>query len=155
MIAKHPAAVRPRGLPHRRAAILRCPRIILARSTVQIDIPGEFGDNLSAQVAVCAGTKLVQVSLKKPLGIIFADKAGKIVVDELVPGGHAAASGNVQLGDELRLTTARIQGAPNATGKQILFSAQGETFDTVIAAIQSNTCSQCPITLVLERPNDS
>ena len=43
----------------------------------------------------------------------------------------------------------------SSAGQFILFQVAGESFATVGAAIRSNTCSQCYITLVLERPGGS
>ena len=37
-------------------------------------------------------------------------------------------------------------------GGLVLMRADGESFDTVLAAIQSSKCSKCDVTLVLERP---
>ncbi len=43
-------------------------------------------------------------------------------------------------------------GSGLAPGVPVLIAAQGESFSTVTAAIRSNTCSQCLVHLVLERP---
>ena len=36
-------------------------------------------------------------------------------------------------------------------GAQVLVSADGQTFDTVMAAINSSTCATCDVTLIVER----
>lgn len=36
-------------------------------------------------------------------------------------------------------------------GAQVLVSADGQTFDTVMAAINSSRCQTCDVTLVVER----
>lgn len=65
------------------------------------------------------GSEAVTVDLPRPLGIFFEEKQmdGKrcCVVDELVEGGNAAASGVVRVGDVLRATTAVAKGADRVT----------------------------------------
>jgi hypothetical protein len=64
---------------------------------------------------------------------MLADKAAGLVVDELVPGGHAAAAG-VRLGDCLLATSARSQqaaGGSGVRGQYLLFRTAGERFRTV------------------------
>ena len=46
-----------------------------------------------------------------------------------------------------------LRGKEGFFGQLILFQTKGESFNTVSAAIRSNKCSQCDITLVLQRNN--
>ena len=83
---------------------------------------------------------------------------GRIVVEEVTEGGHAELSG-VNAGDFVVAVTARSQQEANKKertrealfGRLVLFQTLGETFDTVMAAIASNRCSQCEIQLVVAR----
>ncbi|GIL74453.1 hypothetical protein Vretimale_2137 [Volvox reticuliferus] len=85
------------------------------------------------------------------------ERGGSIVVESITPGGHASAAGIVA-GDVLLATSARAQvdtGNGALRGQLVLLSTAGEKFSTVAAAIRSNTCSQCNVHLVLERPEGS
>lgn len=80
------------------------------------------------------------------------------MVDEVTEGGHAHEFNRqaendtcIQSGDRLLATTAYPSEGQFRAQHPIVFSCSGEKFDTVIAAIQSNTCARCYITLVLER----
>eukprot|EP00241_Pyramimonas_parkeae_P008327 CAMPEP_0114229902 /NCGR_PEP_ID=MMETSP0058-20121206/3172_1 /TAXON_ID=36894 /ORGANISM="Pyramimonas parkeae, CCMP726" /LENGTH=180 /DNA_ID=CAMNT_0001341043 /DNA_START=12 /DNA_END=554 /DNA_ORIENTATION=+ len=116
------------------------------------------------QFQVPEGRILQAAVLSKPLGIELEERNGHIVVDDMVAGGNAAESGLVQVGDVLRAVSARVVkgSAPRDVGgfrrtksglfgELVFIPTAGETFETVIAAIQSNRCSECTITLVLER----
>ena len=83
---------------------------------------------------------------------------GSIVVEEVTEGGNAESSG-VNAGDVVVAVTARSQEEANKKertrealfGRLVLFQTLGETFDTVMAAIASNRCSQCEIQVVVAR----
>jgi len=104
------------------------------------------------------GAEAVAVELPRPLGIIFEEKKVDgmryCVVDELVEGGNAAVSGEVRVGDILRVTTAVAKGADKVSvGKfQVepslgqrekggyslaYFVADGQPFDRVMGALTS------------------
>lgn len=117
-----------------------------------------------ATFGVTSGSTLITVAVEKPLGLQLEERDGHIVVDDIIYGGNAEKSGGVQRGDILRGVSARvIEGASprslggfNRTkaslfGDFVLMDAEGESFETVMAAIKSNKCAQCAITLVLQR----
>ena len=49
-------------------------------------------------------------------------------------------------------TSVEARNKQSFLGGLVLMRADGESFDTVLAAIQSSKCSKCDVTLVLERP---
>lgn len=49
-------------------------------------------------------------------------------------------------------STVEARNKESFLGGLILMQADGEDFDTVMAAIMSSKCSSCDVTLVLERP---
>ncbi|KAK9811272.1 hypothetical protein WJX72_000996 [[Myrmecia] bisecta] len=108
------------------------------------------------------GSQLYTVSLSKPLGLVLAEQGKKVIVEKIADKG-AAAKTDIQVGDVVRGTTARAKNTTQQTamasearmkqgllGGLVLLNADGESFDTVMAAIDSSRCSQCDITLVLE-----
>ncbi|KAK3268406.1 hypothetical protein CYMTET_23090 [Cymbomonas tetramitiformis] len=116
------------------------------------------------EVEVAEDRCLYTVSLAKPLGVQLAEKGGDIVVEEVLPDGNAAKCGLIQPGDILRGVTGRIveggarrdiggfrRSKSSLFGDLVFVGVDGEAFETVIAAIQSNRCSQCTITLALDR----
>lgn len=112
------------------------------------------------------GATLYSVSLKKPLGIVFEERGADVVVAEVVPGGSAdlgripgrmgsesLEGGRVAVGDVLRGTSAVPLRESQSPVPMVGFMAtRGESWRTVMAAIASNTCRNCPVVLVLERP---
>ncbi|GIL74452.1 hypothetical protein Vretimale_2137 [Volvox reticuliferus] len=117
----------------------------------------DIGGQLDAEVLTSPGSHVFTVSLKKPFGLVLTERGGSIVVESITPGGHASAAGIVA-GDVLLATSARAQvdtGNGALRGQLVLLSTAGEKFSTVAAAIRSNTCSQCNVHLVLERPEGS
>lgn len=74
------------------------------------------------------------------------------MVDELVVGGNASQSIiPISVGDCLMATTAEALQLGTTKTQTIMFKTEGEDFDTVIKAIQSNTCARCLITMVMEK----
>ncbi|PNW71836.1 hypothetical protein CHLRE_16g690300v5 [Chlamydomonas reinhardtii] len=166
-VQRQPTGTRPRGVP----ALQHPPRNPLrrhiaanvqsaaatssgsARNTLQVSAPNDdTGGRLAVDVQAPAGARVFTVSLKKPLGLVLTERGGRIEVESVAAGGHAAAAG-VAPGDELLATTARAQGGgASVRGQLVLLPAGGQQFNTVAAAIRSNTCSQCLIHLVLARP---
>lgn len=70
----------------RRAVFLGCSRPWSVHASVQVELETEY----------------IFVELPRPLGIVFAEKATKeVIIEELVEGGNAAASGQLQVGDKL------------------------------------------------------
>ncbi|GAQ91536.1 hypothetical protein KFL_008020060 [Klebsormidium nitens] len=123
--------------------------------TVQVD-PASL-DAFLASLPSELAKKVYTVALQKPLGIYFKDANDGVVVDEVAEGGHADGFNKsvhnktrIQSGDRLLATTAFPSEGQFRTQQPIVFPTSGEKFDTVIAAIQSNTCARCYITLVLE-----
>ena len=49
-------------------------------------------------------------------------------------------------------TSTNARNRQSFLGGLIMLQADGEKFDTVLAAIQSSKCATCDVTLVLERP---
>ncbi|KAG2433131.1 hypothetical protein HYH02_012832 [Chlamydomonas schloesseri] len=123
------------------------------RNTLRVRAPNDDApaNPLEVDVQAPAGARVFTVSLKKPLGLVLTERCGRIEVESVAAGGHAAAAG-VAAGDELLATTARAQGGQAIRGQLVLLPAGGQAFKTVAAAIKSNTCSQCLIHLVLARP---
>mmetsp|Transcript_26751 Transcript_26751/g.58327 ORF Transcript_26751/g.58327 Transcript_26751/m.58327 type:complete len:170 (+) Transcript_26751:108-617(+) len=135
-----------------------CPRTRFyprASSETKVSIPHpEDGSEWSVSVAVAGHSKIVTASLKKPLGFVLEEHNGQVRVAQVTPNGSAERAG-VKPGDILRATTARAElssGPSGIMGQLLLLRTDGESFATVSAAIRSNRCSQCAITLVLERP---
>ena len=99
-----------------------------------------------------------EVNLPKPLGIVFEEiEAGRgLVVQELVQGGNAAASGaDIQPGDVLvGMTAVKIVGAKY---ERRMIPARNFDFDTMVGAVGSNDpkwgCEN--VVLLLERPSES
>lgn len=122
-------------------------------------------------------SRLLSVRLDMPLGMLLEEDGGSTaddaaatlapVVGELLDGG-SASSGGVCVGDLLRATTAVKMGMSYPTwqlmlggvGKpklqKVLYSTYNEPFETVMAALGSNSQQQQgngQIILFLERPN--
>jgi len=100
---------------------------------------------------------LYEVSLTKPLGIVFEEvKAGEgVYVQDLVEGGLAERQGKIQVGDVLvGVTAIKIVGAK---WERRLIPARKFDFDTVIGAIGSNEekwgCED--VILMFERPDEA
>ncbi|GLC51945.1 hypothetical protein PLESTB_000565600 [Pleodorina starrii] len=113
----------------------------------------DTGGQLETEVLAVPGSRVFTISLQKPLGLVLAERAERVVVESVNAGGHAAAAG-VAAGDVLLATSARPQvdtSKGTLRGQLILLATAGEKFSTVTAAIRSNTCSQCSVHLVLER----
>ncbi|KXZ43290.1 hypothetical protein GPECTOR_95g679 [Gonium pectorale] len=68
----------------------------------------DTGGLLEAEVLARPGSRVFTASVKKPLGLVLAEKGGRIVVESVSPGGHAAAAG-IAAGDVLLATGARAQ----------------------------------------------
>lgn len=124
-----------------------------ATTAASLVVPNPQGPGyptFQVQLQLAPGAEAYQVSLKKPLGLTLTEKSGSVLVDEVVPGGHAAQAG-VQAGDVLLATTARPQAGSDGTTQVVLLTTAGQSFKTVSAALRSNTCAQCNIHLVLQR----
>ncbi|CAK0751030.1 hypothetical protein CVIRNUC_002036 [Coccomyxa viridis] len=99
--------------------------------------------------------RIVQVTLKKPMGLILADSktSQNVFVEEVIPDGNAEKSGKVQVGDILSRCSATVlkdgrEGKYEKEGygqrlytnwEKIMFDCEGEDFDTVMKALSSNT----------------
>merc|ERR1719221_662265 len=98
---------------------------------------------------------LYEVSLTKPLGIVFEEMdGGGVFVTDLVEGGLAQRQGKVKVGDVLvGLTTVKIVGAK---WERRLIPARTFDFDTTVGAISSNDykwgCDD--VVLMFERPDE-
>uniref|UniRef100_A0A7S4J7N9 PDZ domain-containing protein n=1 Tax=Prymnesium polylepis TaxID=72548 RepID=A0A7S4J7N9_9EUKA len=78
-----------------------------------------------------------EVILEKPLGIAFIENNdGGVMVDYLVDGGNAAASGAIASGDTLLAVTACLAIGPKFERK--LIPSRYIDFDTIMGAIGSN-----------------
>lgn len=95
-----------------------------------------------------------EVKLNKPLGIVFEEvETGRgVFVQDLVPGGSAANSGSVQIGDVLvGMTAIKVVGAKY---ERRLIPARSFDFDTMVGAVGSNAsrfaCDD--VILAFERP---
>jgi len=81
-----------------------------------------------------------EVVLDKPLGIAFEENDGGgrngVVVDYLVEGGNAEASGAIKPGDILLATTACV--GRDGTFERRLIPSRWLDFDTIMAAIGTN-----------------
>jgi hypothetical protein len=100
---------------------------------------------------------MYEVSLTKPLGIIFEEIAigNGVYVQDLVEDGLAARQGKIQVGDVLvGMTAVKIVGAK---WERRLIPARKFDFDTVVGAISSNNgkwgCSD--IIMMFERPGEA
>lgn len=99
---------------------------------------------------------LYEVSMSKPLGIIFEEiEAGKgVFVQDLVEGGLAAVQGKIQPGDVLvGVTAIKVVGAK---WERRMIPARRFNFDTAVGAIGSNepkwSCND--VILMFERPSE-
>ena len=103
-------------------------------------------------VRFATGSTPVVVTVPRPLGIVFEEKAdgiyNRIVVDEIIEGSNAAKA-DIKVGDVLRITTAvfNVPGVidvtawlnpPKSTNCKAFFVADQEPFDKVMSAIQSH-----------------
>ena len=100
-----------------------------------------------------------EVALQRPLGIAFEEVSGGqpkgVVVDYLVEGSNAEASGKIQPGDVLIAVTAvKVFGA---RFERKLLPATELDFDTIMAAIGSNEPKwQCKnVVLQFMRPSEA
>ena len=98
-----------------------------------------------------------EVSLRKPLGIVFEEiESGRgLYVQDLVEDGNAAIDGRVQLNDVLvGITAVKIVGAKF---ERRLIPCRNFDFDTMVGAISSNDpkwgCND--VVLVFERPGEA
>jgi hypothetical protein len=79
-----------------------------------------------------------EVSLRKPLGIVFEEiVAGKgVFIQDLVEGGAAEQQGKIKIGDVLvGVTAVKVVGAK---WERRMLPARSFDFDTVVGAISSN-----------------
>ncbi len=97
---------------------------------------------------------LVTLTIKKPLGLVLAERkpSGEVFVEEIVAGGNADATGQVQVGDVVAKTSAIVlkagkEGRYEKVGhgerlydnwETVEFDCAGQDFATVMAAIGSN-----------------
>ena len=138
---------------------------------IDVDMaPGPLELSLSPLLA--EGSSLLCVRLDMPLGMLLEEEdgdgpfAGAMRVAELLEDG-AAKSGGLQVGDALRATTGvsmqmayptwqlMLGGGGQPKLQKILFPAQGQPFETVMAAIASNAREQQgngQVILLIERP---
>ena len=98
-----------------------------------------------------------EVSLKKPLGIVFEEFENQpgVFVKELVEGGNAEQEGTIQTGDVLiGITAVKVVGAKY---ERRLIPARKFDFDTMVGAIGSNeerfACND--VVLMFERPSEA
>lgn len=110
------------------------------------------------------------LTIKKPLGLVLAEQkpSGEVVVEEIVKGGNADATGQVHVGDVVAKTSAIVlksgqEGSYEREGygqrvydnwETIEFDCEGQDFNTVMAAIGSNNerWGIKTVTLTLRRP---
>ncbi|EFN59382.1 hypothetical protein CHLNCDRAFT_137860 [Chlorella variabilis] len=100
----------------------------------------------------------IKLTLRKPLGLVLAEReqpggAAQVFVEEIVAGGNAAKDGQVQVGDVLTRCSAVLLKAgkegefqreghgqrPYDNFEQVWFDCSGKKFDTVMAALGSNS----------------
>lgn len=101
-------------------------------------------------------TGVYEVSMQKPLGIVFEEmEIGKgVYVMDLVEGGNADREGKIQKGDVLiGVTAVKVVGAK---WERRLLPAKDLSFDTVVNAIGSNESKWGCEDVVLQfmRPNE-
>lgn len=109
------------------------------------------------------------VTLRKPVGVVFAqNKGGPVFVEELTPGGNADKSGVVQVGDVLTKCSAVVLKAgkegqyekegygqrPYDNWETVMFDCENKEFKTVMSALKSNNerWGIMTATLVFRRP---
>ncbi|KAL3159400.1 hypothetical protein ABBQ38_009830 [Trebouxia sp. C0009 RCD-2024] len=123
----------------------------------------EGGLPLKAKWSVQEEVELRTMPFSKPLGAVLAEQKGRIVVERMLDGSNTALGG-LQVGDVIRGTTARSKEDVKETragsgsrakqdywGALVLLNADGQSFDTVMAAINSSKCASCDVTLIVER----
>jgi len=106
------------------------------------------------------GCSRVKVELSKPLGLVLEENKarGGIFVAEVLPGGNAAKTGLIAVGDELIATSAIVFDSEMLYGevkvkkgeKSVRIVARGQKFDTVMAAIGSHPAYK-KVTIELEK----
>lgn len=105
------------------------------------------------------GCSRVKVELSRPIGLVLEeDRAGNIVVAELVKDGNAEKNGLVDVGDQLIATSAIVygsvedyQGVKVRKGMQtVRLNVRGERFETVMAAIGTHP-GHMKVTLELQK----
>jgi hypothetical protein len=100
---------------------------------------------------------LFEVSLTKPLGIIFEEiEIGKgVYVQDFVEGGIAERQGKIKVGDVLvGITAIKVVGAKY---ERRCIPARRFDFDTVVGAIESNNSKwRCEdVVMMFERPGEA
>lgn len=98
----------------------------------------------------------IRLTLRKPLGLVLAERPGppaEVFIEEIAPGGNADKDGRLAVGDTLVGCSAVIlkagkEGQYEREGygdrvldnwEKVMFNARGKKFDTVMAAIGSNS----------------
>lgn len=99
------------------------------------------------------GQQRINVTLRKPMGMVLAEgKDGNVFVESITEGGNAAEDGSIKVNDIVRRTSAYVlkEGKSGEYAKRghgarpfedyvpIMFECDGEDFKTVMAAIASN-----------------
>ncbi|KAJ9523867.1 hypothetical protein QJQ45_020069 [Haematococcus lacustris] len=118
----------------------------------------------AVQAAACREEEEYTLTLRKPVGIAFAQKAvgepgelsalvhHAVLVDEVIPGGIADKTGRVRVGDILTRCSAVVLKAgtegqferegygqrPYDNFSKVMFDCRGQDFKSVMAALKSN-----------------
>ncbi|KAL6752363.1 hypothetical protein V8C86DRAFT_2757499 [Haematococcus lacustris] len=108
----------------------------------------------AVQAAACREEEEYTLTLRKPVGIAFAQKAvgEPVLVDEVIPGGIADKTGRVRVGDILTRCSAVVLKAgtegqferegygqrPYDNFSKVMFDCRGQDFKSVMAALKSN-----------------
>lgn len=131
---------------------------------------GPAADPVQGQQPEQAAVEQRSVTLRKPVGVVFAqNKTGPVFVEELTAGGNADKSGLVQVGDVLSQCSAVVLKAgkegqyeregygqrPYDNWETIMFDCENQEFKTVMSALKSNNerWGFMNVTLVFRRPS--
>ncbi|KAL4424063.1 hypothetical protein ABPG75_001364 [Micractinium tetrahymenae] len=116
---------------------------------------GVDGQTAAASPAAPAA-QTIRLTLRKPLGLVLAERTGppaEVFIEEIAPGGNADKDGRLAVGDTLVGCSAVIlkagkEGQYEREGygdrvldnwEKVMFNARSKKFDTVMAAIGSNS----------------
>ncbi|GHP08677.1 hypothetical protein PPROV_000741400 [Pycnococcus provasolii] len=147
--------------------------------TIKVDV-GPVGKVKSRQFKVTPrfDGKLVTVVMERPLGAVFAeDDDANVRCVELVDDSQASRAAAVAklngksdfiaVGDVLRAMTATVVSVPRTAGAQllgnldgttrvvILYGADNQPVDKTLQALRQGKVADGPMTLILERPDES
>ncbi|PSC73495.1 fatty acid-binding adipocyte [Micractinium conductrix] len=121
-----------------------CSRAFTARRPHRLTVR-----SAAAEGAGPAAPQTLRLTLRKPLGLVLAERPGppvQVFIEEITAGGNAAKDGRLKVGDVLVGCSATLlktgkegEFEREGYGARVMFDARGKQFDTVMAALGSNS----------------